>query len=974
SNMNAPPSPNHVISFPEVEFEEDPQEEELEAEAEDDVPPPATPTVRSLITPLPLFESSSDIKDVALIVANKALEMPPICSTYEVGGPSSVSPFPPFYLHRREIARLDDNTELFLSNVQYLERCEKKCKTEMEAISSKIRQVKKRMDEIGQDLGDEMQFSNLVEHKVTELENKEQEKTKEMEKIKKRLGTLEANYSLVLSDRDEWKKAFYNFQAWVSERLGRGALDACLDIGDERPVSFGESKPPKPLGSPSSSQIMPPKMMKRKGVKKMVKKRIAESIEEYEKTRVNPGNASGPGVTNTSRSINVQGCQHKTFINGKPHPFNGTEGVVGLRMGEEIWTLTLKGDDIEAYNNHFHELGLMYPDLVSKEKKKIERYKKGFPKRIKGNITSSRPTTLHEAINLARELVEQAVQCKAVKVNESNKRKWENRRQETTRAYAAAPTEEDCSFPFLNGEILEIHGERPKKDPKSLSCIKADEIRLDDIHTVHDIPEVFLDDLTGLPPVREIEFHINLIPGALLVVKSPYRLAPSEMLEFMPFRLTNTPAVFIDLMNRICKPYLDKFVIVFIDDILIYSRSKEEHEAHLKTILDLLKEEKLYAKSLKCEFWLKKVQFLGHVVNREGIHVDPRKVESVKNWKTPESPIEIRSFLGLACYCRRIIENFSKIAKPLTQLTQKNKAYRGKVIAYASRQLTIHEKNYTTHDLELGARRWIELLSDYEYEIKYHLGKENVVANALIRKERLKPRRVRAISMTIQSGFNAKILEAQGEASKDLKAPAEWLRGLERHFKKRDDGGIYFFDRVWIPSVGGIRNLIMDEAHPLRYSVHPGADKMYYDLRDLYWWPSMKRDIADWDTHLPLVEFSYNNSYHKSIKCAPFEALYGRKCRSPVIWTEIKEIQLIGSKIMQETIEKIVQIKERLKTARSRQKSYADKRHKPLEFKVGDRVLLKIDESLCFVEEPIEIVERDVKKMKQKRIPLVKVR
>ncbi|GJT57245.1 retrovirus-related pol polyprotein from transposon TNT 1-94 [Tanacetum coccineum] len=220
----------------------------------------------------------------------------------------------------------------------------------------------------------------------------------------------------------------------------------------------------------------------------------------------------------------------------------------------------------------------------------------------------------------------------------------------------------------------------------------------------------------------------------------------------MPFGLTNAPAIFMDLMNRVCRPYLDKFVIVFIDDILIYSKTQEEHVEHLRLVLELLKKEKLYAKFSKCEFWLREVQFLGHVINGNGIHVDPSKIEAVKNWKAPRTPTEVRSFLGLAGYYRRFIENFSKIAKSLTILTQKSKTFdwgeeqelafqtlkdklcnapvlalpdrpedfvvycdasgiglgcvlmqRGKVIAYASRQLKIHEENYTTHDLELGA-------------------------------------------------------------------------------------------------------------------------------------------------------------------------------------------------------------------------------------------------------------------------------
>ncbi|GKA43385.1 putative reverse transcriptase domain-containing protein [Tanacetum coccineum] len=178
----------------------------------------------------------------------------------------------------------------------------------------------------------------------------------------------------------------------------------------------------------------------------------------------------------------------------------------------------------------------------------------------------------------------------------------------------------------------------------------------------------------------------------------------------------------MDLMNRVRKLFLDKSVIGFIDDILIYSKNKKEHEEHLKAILELLMKKKLYAKFSKCEFWLPKVQFLDHVIDSQGIHVDPVKIESIKDWASPETLIEIRQFLGLAGYYRRFIEGFLKIAKPMTKLTQKKVnedfiAYcdasikglgvvlmqREKVIAYASRQLKIHDKNYTTHDLELGA-------------------------------------------------------------------------------------------------------------------------------------------------------------------------------------------------------------------------------------------------------------------------------
>ena len=143
----------------------------------------------------------------------------------------------------------------------------------------------------------------------------------------------------------------------------------------------------------------------------------------------------------------------------------------------------------------------------------------------------------------------------------------------------------------------------------------------------------------------------------------------------MPFGLTNAPAAFMDLMNRVFKDFLDKFVVVFIDDILVYSKTEEEHEEHLRLTLQTLKEKQLYAKFKKCEFWLDKVVFLGHVISKDGISVDTAKVEAVSNWSQPKNASEVRRFLGLAGYYRKFIEGFSKIALPLTKLTRKNQKF-----------------------------------------------------------------------------------------------------------------------------------------------------------------------------------------------------------------------------------------------------------------------------------------------------------
>ncbi|GJR48354.1 putative reverse transcriptase domain-containing protein [Tanacetum coccineum] len=222
----------------------------------------------------------------------------------------------------------------------------------------------------------------------------------------------------------------------------------------------------------------------------------------------------------------------------------------------------------------------------------------------------------------------------------------------------------------------------------------------------------------------------------------------------MPFGLTNAPAVFMDLMNSVCRPYLDKFVIVFIDDILIYSKTREEHVEHLRLVLELLKKEKLYAKFSKCELWLREVQFLGHVINGNRIHVDPSKIKAVKNWKAPRTSSEVCLFLGLAGYYRRFIENFSKIAKSLTILTQKS-------LPNGLEDFVVY---CVASGIGLGCvLMQRELFSDYDCEIRYHPGKVNVVADALSRKERVKPKRVKAMNMILQSSIKDRILTTQKE-------------------------------------------------------------------------------------------------------------------------------------------------------------------------------------------------------------------
>ncbi|GJZ08684.1 putative reverse transcriptase domain-containing protein [Tanacetum coccineum] len=217
-----------------------------------------------------------------------------------------------------------------------------------------------------------------------------------------------------------------------------------------------------------------------------------------------------------------------------------------------------------------------------------------------------------------------------------------------------------------------------KKDGSFLMCIDYHELNKLTVKNRYPLPRIddLFDQLQGSSVYSKIDLRSGYHQLKFRdkdIPKTAFRTRYGHYeFQVMPFGLTNAPAVFMDLINQVCRPYLDKFVIVFIDDILIYSKTKEEHDAHLRLILELLKKEELYAKFSKCDFWLSKVQFLRHVIDSEGIHVDPAKIKSIKNWESPKTPTKIRQFLGLAGYYRRFIEGFFKIAKPMMKLTQKS--------------------------------------------------------------------------------------------------------------------------------------------------------------------------------------------------------------------------------------------------------------------------------------------------------------
>nr|GEW35878.1 putative reverse transcriptase domain-containing protein [Tanacetum cinerariifolium] len=734
-------------------------------------------------------------------------------------------------------------------------------------------------------------------------------------------------------------------------------------------------------------------------------------------------------------------CYYTNFMKCHPLNFKGTEGAVGLTR----W--------IKKMESVFNISGCAVENQV-----KFATWIITFlltltaSKSAGSNLhQSSKPKTLDETIELANDLMDQKLRTYAERKSDSKRKAdyiFKNnqqpfKKQNVTKAYNLGSAKKKT-----------YEGNAPKKLHRKRISVDGKQVK--DVPIVQDFPKVFPEDLPGLPPARLVEFQINLIPRAAPVARALYRLAPSEIKELseQPQELSDkgfirpssspwgAPVLFVkkkDGSFRMCIDYRElnkltvknRYPLPKIDDLFdqlqgssIYSKidlrsgyhllrmreqdisktNEKEHEEHLKAILGLLKEEELYAKFSKCEFWMPK----------KGIKYDYGEKE----------------------------ENAFQLIK--------QKLYSALILALPEGSEDFAVYCDASHK-GLGA---VLMQREKDCDIRYHSGKANVVADALSRKERDVPLRVRALVMTISLDLPKQILAAQIEALKSENLKKEYVGCMIRtdipkeRLEPRVDGTLCLNGRSWLHCYSDLRSVIMHESHKSRYSIHPGFEKMYQDVKKLYWWPKMKADIATyvskcltcvkvnaehqrpsglendpldklarlylnriverhkipvsiifdrdgrftsnfwksfqkalgtdicmstayhpetdgqsertiqtvkdmlracvidfgkgWVKHLPLAEFSYNNSYHASIKAAPYEALYGRKCRSPVCWAEIGESQLTSPELIQETTEKIVQIKQRMQAAQDRQKSYANRNQKPMEFKVGDRIMLKV--------------------------------
>ncbi|GJX49529.1 putative reverse transcriptase domain-containing protein, partial [Tanacetum coccineum] len=995
--------------------------------------------------------------------------------------------------------------------------------------------------------------------------------------------------------------------------------------------------PVKDVESSSSKEIMPPKSapMTQAAMHRLIKESVNAAIAAERERQAKVWNdASGSRLVRGQDTAHVvRECTFARFIKCNPTIFCGVEGAVewkrwfkkiesvfgiseyakgkkvrfvdatleGLALtwwNSKILTLGLEiGNQMPWTQMKFNELALMCPRMVEPKRVKVNSYIRGLTDNIKGEVTSSKPANLNEAVPMAHKLMEQKSQARNERILDGKKRKWENfqggnssgkgnqkdnsrqtlqnnQKQGHTRnrcpkkvkqekvgevrgrAYAIKDAEpkgsnvvtsmfllnnhyasilfdsgsdrsfvntrfsslldikpvkiEDsyevelvdrrivCTNIVLNGCILNLVNHIFKIDLMSIELgtfdiimgmdwlVKHDAIIVcgekvvripygnktlivegdKDVSIIRDFPEVFPEELPGLPPPRQVEFRIDLVPGGEPVTRAPYRLAPSKMKELSVqlqellekgfIRPSSSswgaPVLFVkkkDGSFRMCIDYreLNKLIVknhyplLRINDLFDQPQGSSddvEHEKHLKIILDLLKKDKLYGKFLKCDFWLDPVQFLGHVIDCSGVHVNPAKVGAIKSWTAPKTPTEQRlcSALilalpkgteGFVVYCYASLKGYGAV------LMQGEK-----VIAYASRQLKVHEKNYTTQDLEL------------EVIIRYHPGKANVVADALSRKERDKP---------LRTAENAKwvIVERLTKSAHFLSTKkTDSMEKLTQLYLKEIvcrhgvpvsiilDRDSHFTSNFW-RSLQEALGTNLDMSTSYCPQTNGQSERTIQTLEDM-----LHAYVIDfgssWDHHFPLVEFSYNNTYHASIKSAPYEVLYGRKCRSLVCWSEVRDSQLTGPELIRDTTKKIVQIKNRLLSpryigpfkilARVGHVAYTLELPKVLlkvvpglgrlcvwkvdklspryigPFKIlarvgpvaytlelpevlkgihstfhvsnlkkclaeGDIVVsmeeIQLDDKLHMIEEPMEIVDREVKRLKQSRIPIVKV-
>ncbi|GKA76856.1 putative reverse transcriptase domain-containing protein [Tanacetum coccineum] len=814
------------------------------------------------------------------------------------------------------------------------------------------------------------------------------------------------------------------------------------------------------------------------------------------------GNGNGGGNGNGNHNENdrdarpiVRDCTYQDFMKCQPLNIKGTEGVVGLiRFFEKIeivfhisnypekyqvnyatctllnsaltwWNshkrtietdaafamswrelmkLMAENNDLAAYTQRFQELTMLCTKMVTKEEDQVEKFIGGLSDNIQGNVIATEPTRLQDAIRMANNLMDQKLKGYAMK-NDENKRKFDNSQKDNreqqppfkrqnvggknvARAYTAGKNKRrvyNGPLPLCNKCKFHHEGPCTVRYGKCNKCGKQGHYR------------------SGIGEARGKAYVLgggdanpdsNVVTGLLghpfNIDLMPVEFGSFDVIIGMDW-LANHHAVIVCDEKIMRIPYGDEVLIVQVTKKKTEDKSEEkrledvptvrdfpesegEHAKHLKLILELLKKEELYAKFSKCEFWLSKI-------------AKPMTKLTQKSMKfnlTEKAEAAFQLFKKKLCSAPILAlpegsENFKVYC---------DASHKGAFQMYASLQLKIHKKNYTAHDLEHGAvvfalkmwrhylydmkcvvftdhkslqhildqkelnmrqYRWLELLSNYDYEIHYHPGKPNVVADALSRKERIKPLRVRSLVLTTGLNLPVQILNAQVEARKEENYGNEDLGGMIKNLEPYADGTLCLRNRSWIPCFGDSRTLIMHESHKSKYSIHPGSDKIYQDLKKLYWWPNMKAEIATyiiwkwenitmdfvtklpktstgqdaiwmdgqsertiqtledmmracvidfgkgWDRHLPLVEFSYNNSYHTIIKAIPFEALYGRKCQSPVYWAE---------------------------------KCFSDE---PLAIRLDE---IQIDDKLNLIEEPVEIMDREVKRLKQSRIPNMKFR